>query len=140
MGDAKGEVIVVNGSDSGVVKKAEFKNSGYRVSCISQHNDLFFIGDSMGPIKVWRWDGAEATKVSSDMGSHTTVVTGVVVSEGHIHSFAMDNKHSVWGMEKYNRLTTTDNVHQGGILGALTVGDKLITFGGDYLIKIHSLQ
>lgn len=55
----------------------------------------------------------------------------------------MDNKVSVWEREKFMRRYTYENMHRGGILGGLILGGKgnerLVTYGGDYLIKVYSM-
>lgn len=94
----------------------------------------------MGAIKVWKFDGADPKKVSDDMGSHTTVVTKIIVIGDKIHSFAMDNKHSVWNLAQFTRKATRDNIHRGGILDAAVIGGKIVTCGGDYLVKVHLVE
>ena len=138
-GDGKGGVSLHEyDTTANVMRKVcEFSNTVYRVSCLSCDGEVVLVGDSMGAIKVYAVEGEEAKKVSDSMGSHTTMMSEILWRGDKIYTVAMDNKVSVWSKDKYTRTETAENVHRGGIMGACLVGDKLVTFGSDCLMKVH---
>ena len=120
--------------------KQSFQNSGNRTSVISiLGKDIIFGGDSMGGIKVWKWDGSDVKKLNDGMGSHTSMISSILFQGNTIHTFSMDNRHSLWNAEKFNRIKTYDNIHKNGIVRACIIGDKILTCGGDYLLHLHKI-
>jgi len=75
------------------------------------------------------------------MGSHTTLITTIltVPELNTIFTFSLDNKYSVWALDTYKRLTTLNDVHKHGIVGAELIGGNLVTVGGDSLLKVHRI-
>lgn len=51
----------------------------------------------------------------------------------------MDNKYSIWKLDNYQRIETVPEVHKHGILCAEIIGDRIVTSGGDSLVKVHVL-
>lgn len=89
----------------------------------------------MGLITVWNYNNNEITKQCS-LNSHTTMITSIFIIDDKIHSYALDNKHIIWNRNTWTRINTIGEVHVHGIYGAVPASDKIVTWGGDNLVKV----
>ncbi len=78
-----------------ISKTAEITNPN-KITYIQKHGDILFLGDSMGIIRMCKWSKNEVEKIPSSLGSHTTMITSILVQGEYLHTFSMDNKYSVW--------------------------------------------
>jgi WD40 repeat protein len=117
----------------------EYQSNPHKIVSIKKHNNIIFTGDSMGSIKVYSFisDEQEPQLVSDNMGSHTAQITAILVRDERIYTFSLDNKYSIWKLDNYTRITTINDVHKQGIICAEEVGDRVVSCGGDLLVKVH---
>ena len=73
------------------------------------------------------------------MGGHDAMVSGMVSQGNTLVSVGNDNALKVWDAETLMRKDTRADVHALGVHGIQLVGSVLVTWGGDLLVKFHTL-
>ncbi len=94
----------------------------------------------MGLITVWNYNPTnnnsnEITKQCS-LNCHTTMITSIFTIDDKIHSYGLDNKHIIWNRSNWMRDSTIGEVHVHGVYGAVDASGKIVTWGGDNLVKV----
>ena len=137
VGSIKGNVNIYSLSSLDEVTQFLNTPNPTKITSMCLCGEKLFVGDSSGVIKVWKFSDDKIEKITGNLGGHDSFVTRMIEKDGNLYTFGMDNKFSIWNIEALSRTKTISEIHKDGILSAEFIGNKLVTSGGDLLVKIQ---
>ena len=92
----------------------------------------------MGLITVWNYNPTNNNEITKQcsLNCHTTMITSIFIIDDTIHSYGLDNKHIIWNRSNWMRNNTIGEVHVHGVYGVVATSGKIVTWGGDNLVKV----